>query len=58
MFKMKPLSSVVSTLCATALLATPAVADQMPPEKSLAGLSYELIGRDDLWTYKSLAKYN
>lgn len=58
MFKLKPLSGVVSTLCATALLATPAFADKMPPEKSLAGLSYELIGRDDLWTYKSLSKYS
>lgn len=58
MFRLKPLSCVVSTLCATALLSTPAVADQMPPEKSLAGLNYELIGRDELWTYKSLSKYN
>lgn len=31
-----------------------AVADAMPPEKSMASLEYELLGRDELWTYKAL----
>ena len=31
-----------------------ATADPMPPEKSLSNLEYELLGRDDLWSYRSL----
>jgi peptide/nickel transport system substrate-binding protein len=30
----------------------------MPEEKSLSGVQYELIGRDDLYTYKALPQYN
>jgi len=32
--------------------------EQMPPEESMASLEYELLGRDDLWTYKSLDNYS
>lgn len=31
-----------------------ALADMMPPEKSMSSLEFELLGRDDLWTYKAL----
>ena len=32
--------------------------EQMPPEESMSSLEYELLGRDDLWTYKALDSYN
>ena len=28
--------------------------EQMPPEESMSSLEYELLGRDDLWTYRRL----
>jgi len=30
----------------------------MPPEQSMSSLEYELLGRDELWTYKALDGYN
>jgi peptide/nickel transport system substrate-binding protein len=45
-------------VCGAALVASPAIADKMPEEKSLSGVQYELIGRDDLYTYKALPQYN
>ena len=33
-------------------------ADAMPQERSLAGLEYDLIGRNDLYTYGSLSEYH
>lgn len=40
-------------------LAVGAPAQQgMPTEKSMSSLNYELLGRDDLWTYKSLDGYS
>ncbi len=35
-----------------------ALADAMPPEKSMSSLEYELLGRDELWTYKALDSYS
>ncbi|MCA9838465.1 MAG: hypothetical protein KC422_16225 [Trueperaceae bacterium] len=32
--------------------------EKMPPEQSMSSLEYELIGRDDLWTYKALPEYH
>lgn len=32
--------------------------EQMPPEVSMSSLEYELLGRDELWTYQSLDSYN
>lgn len=32
--------------------------EMMPPEQSMSSLEYELLGRDELWTYKSLDSYN
>ncbi|MCY4542577.1 MAG: ABC transporter substrate-binding protein [Rhodobacteraceae bacterium] len=32
--------------------------DMMPEEKSLSALEYELLGRDELWTYKALDSYS
>jgi peptide/nickel transport system substrate-binding protein len=49
---------LLASACAGALTATSALAEPMPEERSLAGLSYELMGRDDLWTYKALDTYN
>ena len=39
------------------LTADAALADMMPEEKSMAALEWELLGRDELWTYKSLDSY-
>lgn len=43
----------------TALLSvgTLAAADEMPPEQSLSGLEYELIGRADIYAHGSLDSY-
>lgn len=32
--------------------------EQMPPEESMSSLEYELLGRDDLWTYRALDSYS
>ena len=45
-------------VCAATLGITTANADEMPPERSLAGLEYDLIGRDDLYSYRSLDNYS
>ncbi len=45
-------------VCAAALYAGTSIADPMPEEQSLAGLEYDLIGRDDLWTYEALPEYH
>ncbi len=55
----KPLlGSLMAGVCGAALVASPAIADKMPEEKSLSGVQYELIGRDDLYTYTALPQYN
>lgn len=55
----KPFTRVLKiSVCAAALLATPVAADPMPEERSLAGLSYDLVGRDDLWSYQALPEYH
>jgi len=54
----KSLGVLLAGACIAALGATSAFADAMPPETSLSGLDYELIGRDDLYTYKALDSYN
>ncbi len=43
---------------AIACVASPVLADPMPAEKSLSSLEYELIGRDDIYEYKSLDSYS
>lgn len=50
--------ALLSSASLFALTTAGALADQMPPEKSMATLEYELLGRDDLWTYKSLDSYS
>ncbi|PHR62056.1 MAG: alpha-galactoside ABC transporter substrate-binding protein [Robiginitomaculum sp.] len=47
--------SGVSMVTLTAGLAS---ADPMPPEQSMSNLSYELLGRDELWTYRALDAYS
>ena len=37
---------------------TAAIAEPMPEEQSLAGLEYELIGRDDLYEHRALDSYS
>jgi peptide/nickel transport system substrate-binding protein len=32
--------------------------EKMPPETSMSSLQYDLLGRDELWTYKALDSYN
>ena len=41
-------------LCAGAAMAQ----ESMPPEQSMSSLSYELLGRDELWTYRALEGYS
>ena len=44
---------------ALSLTANAALAqEKMPPEESMASLEFELLGRDDLWTYKALPEYH
>ncbi|WP_347860072.1 ABC transporter substrate-binding protein [Planktomarina sp.] len=58
MTHVKPLlGSLLAGVCGAALCATAVVADAMPPEKSLSGVQYELIGRDDIYSYKALDSY-
>ncbi|WP_424929420.1 ABC transporter substrate-binding protein [Amaricoccus tamworthensis] len=52
---MKRALAVSTAIVASGTLAT---ADQMPPETSLSGLEYELIGRGDIYSYGSLDSYN
>lgn len=55
----KPLVRLFKTgVCAAALFAGPMLADPMPEERSLAGLEYDLVGRDDLWSYGALDSYS
>lgn len=56
----RPLGKALTfSVCAAAMFAGSTVtADPMPQERSLAGLSYDLIGRDDLWDYRSLDTYS
>lgn len=59
MTHIKPvLGSLLAGVCGAALWAPIASADPMPAEKSLSGVQYDLIGRDDLYTYQSLPSYN
>ncbi len=50
--------ALLSSASIVALSTTGASAEPMPPEKSMSTLEYELLGRDDLWTYKSLDSYS
>lgn len=52
--------ALLSGVSIAAMAATTATAQMapMPPEKSMSTLEYELLGRDDLWTYKSMDSYN
>lgn len=52
------LGSVLGGVCLAALSCGAAFADSMPPEKSLSGLEYELIGRADLYGYRALDSYS
>ena len=59
MTHVKPLlGTLLAGACGAALLASTADAEAMPEEKSLSGVQYDLIGRDDLYTYKALPNYN
>ena len=49
--------SLMTGVCLAAIGATASFADSMPPETSLSGVQNELIGRDDLYTYRSLPAY-
>ena len=59
MTHVKPLlGTLLAGACGAALFASTAGAEAMPEEKSLSGVQYELIGRDDLYNYKALPNYN
>lgn len=49
----------IATMLATAGMAQGIPAEnRLPEEKSMSSLTYELLARDDLWTYKALDSYN
>ncbi len=50
--------ALLSGTCLTCLSAAMATADTMPPEQSMSNLEYELIGREDLWTYAAPGSYS
>ncbi len=52
------LSSLLTGACIAAIGVSAANADQMPAERSLSGLQYELIGRDDIYGYGALDSYS
>ncbi len=52
------LRSLLAGACVAAISAPASFADAMPPETSLAGVEYDLIGRDDLYTYRALSEYH
>lgn len=56
---LNPISRVIlaTTVSALGLIST-TQAEQMPPEKSLAGLEYQLIGRSDIYSFKALDNYS
>lgn len=54
----RPLGALLGGACLAALSAGAALADAMPPETSLSGIEYELIGRDDLYSYRALGEYH
>ena len=50
-----------AVLCASVCwlaVAASATADEMPPEQSLSGLDYELIGRGDIYEHRALDSYS
>lgn len=49
--------SLMTGVCLAVFSATATHADPMPEERSLAGLDYDLIGRDELYTYGSMDGY-
>lgn len=51
------LKFILGLTSALTVVAATGSADQMPPETSLSGLEYELIGRDDIYSYGSLDAY-
>lgn len=53
-----PLGALLGGVCLAALSTGAAHADAMPPETSLSGVEYELIGRDDLYSYRALDEYH
>lgn len=57
MHKLKPLTQIIGTLCAATVLSSNVSAAPMPVEKSLSGLSFDLVSQQDLWSYKSLPAY-
>lgn len=54
----KPLGVLLGGACLAALSTGAAFADAMPPETNLSGVEYELIGRDDLYSYRALDEYH
>ena len=54
----KPIHGLTAGVCAAALLASAAHAAPMPPENSLASIKYNLIGRDDIYSYRALPSYS
>lgn len=57
-FELKRARALLGATTAILALSTPAIADEMPPERSLSGLEYNLIGKSDIFDYGSLEAYS
>ncbi len=54
----RQLAALLASASMIGMIAASASADMMPEEMSMSSLQYELLGRDELWTYKSLDSYS
>ena len=56
-FKSKAASLLVG-VSMVAMTSGASALETLPPDKSMSGIDFELVGRDDLYTYKSCDSYN
>ncbi len=56
--KTRMLGSLAAGACLAVTAVTAANSDQMPVERSLSGLDYDLIGRSDIYSYGKLDNYS
>ena len=57
-FEKRLCAALVACSGAAGIWAGSASADMMPEEMSMSSLEYELLGRDDLWTFRALNSYS
>ena len=57
-FEKRLCAALVACSGTAGIWAGSASADMMPEEMSMSSLEYELLGRDDLWTFRALNSYS